>query len=303
MLDIPLSLYRRANHIGKFHIEAPRGRQYNRPMLSGCTIGFIGAGNMAESLIAGLLHADRLPAARLLGSDIDEGRRTHIQHTYAIRTVPSNAAVAHAADILILAVEPQILDGVLAEIAGTVRRESLIVSVVAGYPIARIARGLSGADRIVRSMPNTPSVVREGITAVAYEERLARQDVAVTHSLFESIGQVVRVEERWLDAVTGLSGSGPAYVYVMIEALADGGVKMGLPRETAQRLAAQTVLGAARLVLDSHEHAGVLKDRVATPGGTSIAGLHELERGGLRASLISAVEAAAERSHELGTIL
>jgi pyrroline-5-carboxylate reductase len=152
-------------------------------------------------------------------------------------------------------------------------------------------------------MPNTPSFVREGITAVAYEERLPEQDSAAARLLFESIGQVVRVEERWLDAVTGLSGSGPAYVYVMIEALADGGVKMGLPRETAHLLAAQTVSGAARLVLDSREHPGVLKDRVASPGGTSIAGLYELERGGLRAALISAVEAAAERSQELGMIL
>ena len=128
-----------------------------------------------------------------------------------------------------------------------------------------------------------------------------RGDSAAAWTLFESIGQVVKVEERWLDAVTGLSGSGPAYVYVLIEALADGGVKMGLPRETAQLLAAQTVSGAARLVLNSHEHPGVLKDRVASPGGTSIAGLHELERGGLRAALLSAVEAAAQRSHELGT--
>jgi pyrroline-5-carboxylate reductase len=272
-------------------------------MLSDCTIGFVGAGNMAEALISGLLHANRLPPARLLVSDIDESRRIYLQQVYAIRTVTSNAVVAHEADILILAVEPQILDGVLAEIAGTVRPQTLVVSVAAGYPIARIARGLSGADRIVRSMPNTPSFVREGITAVAYEERLPEQDSAAARLLFESIGQVVRVEERWLDAVTGLSGSGPAYVYVMIEALADGGVKMGLPRETAHLLAAQTVSGAARLVLDSREHPGVLKDRVASPGGTSIAGLYELERGGLRAALISAVEAAAERSQELGMIL
>jgi pyrroline-5-carboxylate reductase len=272
-------------------------------MLSDRTIGFIGAGNMAEALIAGLLHANWLPAEQLLASDIDESRLTWVRHTYGIRTARSNATVAHEVDVLVLAVEPQILDEVLAQIAGAVRRETLIVSVAAGYPIARIARGLSGVGRIVRSMPNTPSLVREGITAVAYEERLSARDADVARTLFESIGQVVQVEERWLDAVTGLSGSGPAYAYIMIEALADGGVKMGLPRETAQLLAAQTVSGAARLVLDSHQHPGVLKDRVASPGGTSIAGLHELERGGLRAALISAVEAAAQRSQELGTAL
>ena len=255
---------------------------------------------MAEALIAGLLHTDRRAAHRLLASDIDESRLTWLHQTYNIGTARSNRTVAQEADVLVLAVEPQIQDQVLAEITGAVRAQSLIVSVAAGYPIARIARGLSGIDRIVRSMPNTPSQIREGITAVAYEEGLPARDAAAARTLFESIGQVVRVEERWLDAVTGLSGSGPAYVYMMIEALADGGVKMGLPRETAQLLATQTVSGAARLVLDSGEHPAVLKDRVASPGGTSIAGLHELERGGLRTALISAVEAAAERSHELG---
>lgn len=269
-------------------------------MLSDSTIGFIGAGNMAEALIAGLLHAKRLTPAQLYASDIDQSRLAWLHHTYGIRTVPTNSIVAREADMLVLAVEPQILDEILGEIAGGVGEETLIISVAAGYPIARIARGLSGQERIVRSMPNTPSLVREGVTAVAYEDRLPASDAAATRTLFESIGQVVRVEERWLDAVTGLSGSGPAYVYVMIEALADGGVNMGLPRGTAQLLAAQTVSGAARLFLDSHEHPGVLKDRVASPGGTSVAGLHELERGGLRAALMSAVETAARRSHELG---
>ena len=269
-------------------------------MLSDSTIGFIGAGNMAEALIAGLLHAKRLTPAQLYASDIDQSRLAWLHHTYGIRTVPTNSIVAREADMLVLAVEPQILDEILGEIAGGVGEETLIISVAAGYPIARIARGLSGQERIVRSMPNTPSLVREGVTAVAYEDQLPASDAAATRTLFESIGQVVRVEERWLDAVTGLSGSGPAYVYVMIEALADGGVNMGLPRGTAQLLAAQTVSGAARLFLDSHEHPGVLKDRVASPGGTSVAGLHELERGGLRAALMSAVETAARRSHELG---
>jgi pyrroline-5-carboxylate reductase len=270
-------------------------------MLSDCTIGFIGAGNMSEALIAGLRHADRVSASRLLASDVDDSRLSYLHQAYTIGTTRSNRLVAKGADILVLAVEPQILDGVLAEIAGAVKPDALVVSVAAGYPIARIARGLPGVERIVRSMPNTASQVREGVTALAYEERLCEADIAASRALFESIGQVVRVDERWLDAVTGLSGSGPAYVYVMIEALADGGVKMGLPRETAQLLAAQTVSGAARLALSAREHPAALKDRVASAGGTSIAGLYELERGGLRAALISAVEAAAQRSYELGT--
>jgi pyrroline-5-carboxylate reductase len=272
-------------------------------MLSDCTVGLIGAGNMAEALIAGLLHANLVVRARLLASDVDRSRLTWIDRTYGIRTTIGNRTVAEEADILVLAVEPQILDEVLAEIAGAVGRESLIVSVAAGYPIARIARGLPGVRKIVRSMPNTPSIVRQGVTAVAYGDHLAPTDVADIRALFESIGQLVKVEERWLDAVTGLSGSGPAYVYVMIEALADGGVKMGLPREAAQLLAAQSLLGAARLFLDSREHPALLKDRVASPGGTSIAGLQELEEGGLRAALMSAVEAAAQRSYELGMSL
>jgi pyrroline-5-carboxylate reductase len=264
-------------------------------------IGFIGAGNMAEALIAGLLHENRLPSSHVMASDIDGARLTWLQQNYHIEMVGDNRKVADRADILVLAVEPQVLDMVLADIARVAQKETLIVSVAAGYPIARIARYLPGVTRIVRSMPNTPSLIREGITAIAYEERLSENEAAVARALFESIGKVVRVDERMLDAVTGLSGSGPAYVYVLIEALADGGVKMGLPRATAQLLAAQTVSGAARMVLESGEHPGALKDRVASPGGTTIAGLHELERGCLRAMLISAVEAASNRSSELGT--
>jgi pyrroline-5-carboxylate reductase len=192
------------------------------------------------------------------------------------------------------------LDEVLSDIAPAVGPSQLVVSVAAGYPIARIARHLQGTGRIVRAMPNTPSTIREGVTALAYEATLSEQDSATARALFEPVGKVVVVTERLMDVVTGLSGSGPAYVFVMIEALADGGVKMGLPRETALLLAAQTVAGAARLVMESHEHPGVLKDRVASPGGTTIAGLHELERGRVRGTLISAVEAAARRSAELG---
>jgi pyrroline-5-carboxylate reductase len=272
-------------------------------MLEHRRIGFIGAGNMAEALIAGLLHANRLSPSHLMASDIDGARLTRLHQTYNIEMAGSNRGVAEKADILVLAVEPQVLDDVLIEITEKVRDNTLLISVAAGYPITRIARCLSGATRIVRSMPNTPSLIREGITALAYDESLPDNDAAAARTLFESIGKVVRVDERALNAVTGLSGSGPAYVYMMIEALADGGVKMGLPRETAQLLAAQTVSGAARMVLESEEHPGMLKDRVASPGGTTIAGLHELERGRLRATLISAVEAATVRSSELGAAI
>ena len=272
-------------------------------MLVDQKIGFIGAGNMTEALIGGLLHENRFSPSRLIASDIDQSRLTWFQRTYHIEAVSDNRMVADIGDILVLAVEPQILDDVLDEVAGKIRDGTLIVSVVAGYPIARIARYVSGRAKIVRSMPNTPSLIRQGVTAMAYDEKISENDVAAARALFEPVGKVVRVDERLLDAVTGLSGSGPAYVYVLIEALADGGVKMGLPRATAQLLAAQTVAGAARMVLESQEHPGKLKDRVASPGGTTIAGLHELEQGCLRATLISAVEAATKRSGELGMVI
>jgi len=233
-------------------------------------------------------------------SDIRPGRLAHISDTYQIATAEKNADAASWADVILLAVEPQVLDEVLREIASGVDSSKLVVSVAAGYPLARLQRYLPGTRRIVRAMPNTPSSIREGVTALAYAAGLTDEDVRTANALFDPTGKVVEVAEHQLDAVTGLSGSGPAYVYVMIEALADGGVKMGLPRATAQLLAAQTVAGSACMVVESHEHPGMLKDRVASPGGTTIAGLHELERGRLRATLISAVEAATKRSRELG---
>jgi pyrroline-5-carboxylate reductase len=255
---------------------------------------------MAEAIIAGLLQGKHLSPAQVMASDIRAERRAEISRKYQFATAEKNAEVAAWADVILLAVEPQVLDHVLQEIAPVVGDGTLVVSVAAGYPIARLERYLSVTKRVVRAMPNTPSTIREGVTAVSYGAGLVDDDVRTARDLFEPIGRVVEVSERALDAVTGLSGSGPAYVFVMIEALADGGVKMGLPRETAQLLAAQTVAGAARMVLESREHPGMLKDRVASPGGTTIAGLHELERGGLRSTLMSAVEAATKRSSELG---
>ncbi|HSB45129.1 MAG TPA: pyrroline-5-carboxylate reductase [Nitrospira sp.] len=298
--DIDASLYRTGCNPCK--LQGLWSDHYNRRMLHDRRLACIGAGNMAEAIVAGLLKGKHVFPAQLMASDIRADRRADISRKYQFATAEKNADVAAWADVILLAVEPQVLDEVLQEIAPVIGEGTLVVSVAAGYPIARLKRYLPGTKRIVRAMPNTPSTIREGVTAVAYAAGLVDDDVRTARALFEPIGRVVEVNEGALDAVTGLSGSGPAYVYVMIEALADGGVKMGLPRETAQLLAAQTVAGAARMVLESREHPGALKDRVASPGGTTIAGLHELERGCLRSTLMSAVEAATKRSSELGLV-
>jgi pyrroline-5-carboxylate reductase len=263
-------------------------------------IGLIGGGNMSEALIAGMLKARVAVPDQLLATDILESRRTHLHGRYQVRVGKQNAEAAAWGQIVILSVEPQVLDEVLDEIRAALRPETLVISIAAGYPIARVAGRLKDGARIVRTMPNTPCSVLEGVTAMSAGPGVSEEDLQAARVIFESVGKVVLVEERLMDAVTGLSGSGPAYIYVMIEALADGGVKMGLPRPVADLLAAQTVLGAARAVLESGEHPGRLKDRVASPGGTTIAGLQKLEEGRLRAALINAVEAAAMRSKELG---
>jgi pyrroline-5-carboxylate reductase len=188
---------------------------------------------------------------------------------------------------------------VLKEIAGELA-ESLVVSIAAGVPISRVADHCGRRTRIIRAMPNTPALVREGMTVLAVGADVDKQDVDDVRRIFEAVGKVIPVEERLMDAVTGLSGSGPAYVFLVIEALIDGGVKMGLPRDIATVLATQTVLGAARMVLETGQHPASLKDRVTSPGGTTIAGVHRLEQGRLRATLIDAVEDAAKRSQELG---
>jgi pyrroline-5-carboxylate reductase len=189
----------------------------------------------------------------------------------------------------------------MAELEGKIAAGQLVVSIVAGLRLADLARGLGPEIRLVRVMPNTPCLVGRGASGYCLGERATAEDGRLVRQLFESVGIAVEVEEKLLDAVTGLSGSGPAFVYVMIEALSDGGVRMGLPRQVATALAAQTVLGAAAMVIATGEHPGVLKDRVASPGGTTIAGLQALEAGGLRAALMAAVEAAARRSSELQT--
>jgi pyrroline-5-carboxylate reductase len=261
----------------------------------------IGAGNMAEALVAGMLKADLVRPEQIFATDIQPNRLTYLQDRYRIRTGRNNGEAAGWGQVLILSVEPQVLDEVLREIVQLISQNCLVISVAAGYPIARVAGHLRPGQRIIRAMPNTPSSVLEGVTALSCGAGVSEEDQRTARAIFGSVGKVVEVKEHLMDAVTGLSGSGPAYVYLMIEALADGGVKAGLSRPVAELLAIQTTLGAARMVIESGEHPAQLKNRVASPGGTTVAGLHKLEEGRLRAALIAAVETAANRSRELGS--
>ncbi|MEP6887300.1 MAG: pyrroline-5-carboxylate reductase [Nitrospirales bacterium] len=264
-------------------------------------IAFIGAGSMTEALVAGMLTAGVTEAVHLYATDILPGRRDYMHGRYGIRVSQNNREASGDADILILSVEPQYLDDVLVGIHPSLREDCLIVSVAAGYPIARVAAHLNPERQIVRAMPNTPSSILAGVTALSFGTNVSDLHRVVAKIIFEAVGKVVVLDETLMDAVTGLSGSGPAYIYVMIEALADGGVRMGLPREVAEMLAAQTVLGSARMLLESGEHPGRLKDRITSPAGTTIAGIEQLEARHFRATLISAVEAATNRSRELGS--
>jgi pyrroline-5-carboxylate reductase len=262
-------------------------------------VAFVGGGQMAEALIVGMLAAKLCKPDHIRVSDPMTDRLGFLKAKYGVWTSGLNSEIAAWGDIVVLAVKPQVLDGVLKEV-GAVLAKVLVVSIVAGVPISRITDAIGPGARVVRAMPNTPAMVQQGMTALAVGDGVREQDVVSVRSIFESVGKVVPVEERLMDAVTGLSGSGPAYVFLAIEALADGGVKMGVPRAIAEVLAAQTVLGAAQMVLETGQHPARLKDQVASPGGTTIAGLHRLEQGGLRATLIDAVEAATKRSQELG---
>lgn len=270
-------------------------------MFAGQQIAFIGGGNMTEALVSGLLKTGQVTPAQLIATDVRPERLEYLARAFSIRVSSDNVRAITGAQMTVLSVEPQILDDVLAALAPALDPETLILSVAAGYPLSRLGRILARTARLIRAMPNTPAIVGRGATALALSPDLSPQDLARATALFKSVGSVTVVEERLMDAVTGLSGSGPAYMFLIIEALADGGVNVGLPRPVAVTLAAQTVLGAATMVLETGLHPAELKDRVASPGGTTIAGLHALERGGLRAALISAVEAATQRSADLGS--
>lgn len=264
------------------------------------TIGFLGGGNMAEALIRGLIQGGVLGADKIFASGPRQERLDELKAAYHITTSTDNVEVARAAEILVLSVKPQILESVVREVASELQPGVLVVSVAAGIDTRTIESHLLPGVRVVRAMPNTPALVRAGATAISRGVHATEGDVAEARVIFDAVGITVTLDESHLDAVTGLSGSGPAYIFLILEALADAGVKVGLSRRNAQRLAAQTVMGSAKLLLDTDEHPGKLKDMVTSPGGTAIAGLHTLEQGGLRTTLINAVETATKRARELG---
>ena len=268
--------------------------------IKGKRVAFLGAGNMGEALIKGLAQAGLVPAGAISASDPRADHLEQVAKRYGIRAVADNTALVGEADVVILAVKPQIMGAVLKQIASVVDDGKLLISIAAGVSTRKLRDQLGKPARLIRVMPNTPALVLEGVTAVARAEGLKPGDLEAAQELFAAVGKVVVLEESAMDAVTGLSGSGPAYVAIAIEALADGGVKMGLDRATAMTLAAQTVLGSARLLLETGVHPGQLKDMVSSPGGTTIAGIAALEDGGFRRALIQAVERATVRSRELG---
>jgi pyrroline-5-carboxylate reductase len=268
--------------------------------LKGRRVGLVGGGNMAEALIRGLLGTNLVPADLLAATDVRAERTAQLTRQFAITAHGDNVRLVREADVVILAVKPQIMATVLAEVAPAVTARHLLVSIAAGVSTASIRAALGKDARIIRVMPNTPALVLQGATAIARGPGLAAEDLGVAEEIFGAVGRVVVLDESLMDAVTGLSGSGPGYVALVVEALADGGVKMGLDRATAMTLATQTVLGAAQLLAETGMHPGALKDMVSSPGGTTIAGVSALEEGGLRPTLIRAVERATLRSRELG---
>lgn len=263
-------------------------------------IGFIGAGQMATALARGFLQAGVAAPERLVACDVSPDAATKFASQTGGTIVSGAAAVLAESRLVFLATKPQHIAAVLAELKPIVTKDHLLVSIAAGVSIAKLAQGLGQFNRLIRVMPNTPALIGAGASAFSRGDGATPADGTLLSSLLSTVGLALEVPEKLLDAVTGLSGSGPAYVYQFIEGLSDGGVRMGLPRDVATRLAAQTVLGAAQMVLSTGQHTGTLKDAVTSPGGTTIAGLHALEQGGMRGLLMDAVQAATERSRELG---
>ena len=272
-------------------------------MLKDKKIGIIGTGNMGESLISGLIYAKSAISKNIICSDIRKERLKSVKDAYGVVTTTSNIDVVKGSEIVIYAIKPQIMASILRETAAHLDMSQVIISIAAGVPLAAIESCLNKDLRLIRVMPNIAASVKEGAAAIAPGKHASNGDLKLAKAIFDSVGKSIIIEEEFMDAITGLSGNGPAYIFLIVDALADAGVKMGLSREDALLLSAQSVLGAAKLLLETGEHPGRLKDKVTSPGGTAIAALHTIEEGGLRTTLINAVEVGTKRSKELGEMV
>jgi pyrroline-5-carboxylate reductase len=272
-------------------------------MLKNKQVGVLGTGNMGEALIHGLLYGHLCRPDQIFCSDVRPERLKAIREKYGVKTTSHNAEVVKQSEIIILSVKPQIMKQVVDEIAKYLDLSKLIISIAAGVPLGAIESCARKDLKLIRVMPNICVSVREGVSAIAGGKHALKEDLMMAKTIFDSVGKSIFIEEYLLDAVTGLSGSGPAYIFLIIDALADAGVKVGLSRDDALILAPQTVLGAAKMLIETGEHPGKLKDMVTSPGGTAIAGLHTLEEGGLRTTLINAVEVATQRAKVLGEMM
>jgi pyrroline-5-carboxylate reductase len=273
-------------------------------MLGGKVVGIIGVGNMGEVLIRGLIQSGKMKKTEILASDISQDRINYISDTYGIRTTSSNVEVVESASIIIIAVKPQNIDDLLDELSQSSHEGHLFISIAAGITAEKLASKMHHKSGIIRVMPNAPASVLAGIAALYPGRNVAPADLQRAVSIFECVGRTVVIRnEALMDVVTGLSGSGPAFIFLMIESLSDAGVQLGISRKESSLLAAQTAYGAAKMLIETGRHPSELKDIVATPGGTTFAGLKMLEKGNFRSTVMDAVEAATARSRELGALL
>lgn len=263
------------------------------------TISFIGGGNMANAIIGGILSSGLAAREQITATAKTQKTCDSLKEHYGIHTTTDNAAAAQTADILFLAVKPFLLSEVIAEIRDTIRKDTLIISIAAGTPISAIEAMFGKEIRLIRSMPNTPALVGEAMSALSANSNVSDDELALAVSIFNSFGKCEIIPERLMDAVVGVSGSSPAYVYMFIEAMADAAVADGMPRAQAYTFAAQSVLGSAKMVLETGKHPGELKDAVCSPGGTTIEAVAELERMGMRSSVIAAQRACVQKSRDM----
>jgi pyrroline-5-carboxylate reductase len=262
-------------------------------------LALIGAGKLGEGLLSGILGSQLVPVGRVEATVAHQPRADYLAEKYGIKAHTHNVQAVAGADLVLICLKPQQVKGFLREVKSKLRKDAVIISSAASVTTALIEREMGRPARVVRAMPNTPCLIRQGMTALAAGQHATEDDMRLARQIFSSMGRSVVVDEKHMDAITGLSASGPAYVYMIIESLAEAGVKMGLPRDLSTELSAQTLLGASAMVLHTGEHPAKLKDIVTTPAGCTIDGLLELEEGGLRVTLIKAVVRAGERARQL----